>query len=509
MMECRKPTEAEGNMEKAEEILRVAGQGRQGPPCRDRRRRGRQFHRRQRRRAGRSQTAKPTSSPRTTCSWHSATCRRTGRRETIRLTSPPSANCRCRWKASARPSRKSARHLIGKIGENMSIRRLSVRRRRQPGGLLHGAHRRDGRARRRPGRRRDAAMHIAAMKPVALSSADVPADLDRQGAFGRRAEGRRSGQAWPTSSPRWSKAFAEVPAKSRCYDQVFVKAADGKQTVGAYLKSANTAVKWLHPVRGRRRHREEGRRLRLLKSLLRLQPPRRLIETLEAKEAGPCRCRRKFGRPFAVGRCRGSPKIHRIWDSLPMPAYKRILLKLSGEALMGDDAFGINRATIERIVGEVAEVTRLGVEVAVVIGGGNIFRGVAGGSVGMDRHRRLHGHAGHGHERSRSATHSARPASPPASCRRSRSTRWSSPYVPGKALQHPRGQGRRVRRRHRQPFFTTDTAAEAARRRDRCPDRAQGDQGRRHLQRRSQEGPERNAVMAPSASTRRSQVSSR
>jgi uridylate kinase len=68
-----------------------------------------------------------------------------------------------------------------------------------------------------------------------------------------------------------------------------------------------------------------------------------------------------------------------------MPAHKRILLKLSGEALMGEDAFGINRATIVRIVEEVAEVTRLGVEVAVVIGGGNIFRGVAGGSVGMDR----------------------------------------------------------------------------------------------------------------------------
>ena len=67
------------------------------------------------------------------------------------------------------------------------------------------------------------------------------------------------------------------------------------------------------------------------------------------------------------------------------PAYKRILLKLSGEALMGDDAFGINRATIVRMVGEIAEITHLGVEVAVVIGGGNIFRGVAGGSVGMDR----------------------------------------------------------------------------------------------------------------------------
>lgn len=68
-----------------------------------------------------------------------------------------------------------------------------------------------------------------------------------------------------------------------------------------------------------------------------------------------------------------------------MPAYKRILLKLSGEALMGDDAFGINRATIARMVEEIADVTRLGVQVAIVIGGGNIFRGVAGGSVGMDR----------------------------------------------------------------------------------------------------------------------------
>jgi uridylate kinase len=71
--------------------------------------------------------------------------------------------------------------------------------------------------------------------------------------------------------------------------------------------------------------------------------------------------------------------------SQPQPAYSRILLKLSGEALMGDDAFGINHATIKRMVAEVAEVTTLGVQVAVVIGGGNIFRGVAGGAVGMDR----------------------------------------------------------------------------------------------------------------------------
>jgi uridylate kinase len=67
------------------------------------------------------------------------------------------------------------------------------------------------------------------------------------------------------------------------------------------------------------------------------------------------------------------------------PVFKRILLKLSGEALMGEDSYGINRETIERMVSEIAEVVNLGVELAVVIGGGNIFRGVAGGAAGMDR----------------------------------------------------------------------------------------------------------------------------
>ena len=66
-------------------------------------------------------------------------------------------------------------------------------------------------------------------------------------------------------------------------------------------------------------------------------------------------------------------------------AYKRILLKLSGEALMGEDAYGINRATIDRIVAEIAAVASMGIEIAVVIGGGNIFRGVAPAAAGMDR----------------------------------------------------------------------------------------------------------------------------
>lgn len=69
----------------------------------------------------------------------------------------------------------------------------------------------------------------------------------------------------------------------------------------------------------------------------------------------------------------------------PTPAYRRILLKLSGEALMGDGSYGIDRATIERIVDEIAEVVGLGVEVAVVIGGGNIFRGITPAAAHMDR----------------------------------------------------------------------------------------------------------------------------
>jgi uridylate kinase len=70
---------------------------------------------------------------------------------------------------------------------------------------------------------------------------------------------------------------------------------------------------------------------------------------------------------------------------MPAPAHKRVLLKLSGEALMGDDAFGINPETIEHMVADIADVVKLGVELAIVIGGGNIFRGVALGAEGMDR----------------------------------------------------------------------------------------------------------------------------
>ena len=69
----------------------------------------------------------------------------------------------------------------------------------------------------------------------------------------------------------------------------------------------------------------------------------------------------------------------------PKPHYNRILLKLSGEALMGDQAYGIDPAVATRIAQDVAEIQAFGVQTGVVIGGGNIFRGLAASARGMDR----------------------------------------------------------------------------------------------------------------------------
>ncbi len=76
------------------------------------------------------------------------------------------------------------------------------------------------------------------------------------------------------------------------------------------------------------------------------------------------------------GKPQGSPKT---------AAYRRILLKLSGEALMGEDAYGINRQVMTRITAELQQVIATGVQLALVVGGGNIFRGVAPAAAGMNR----------------------------------------------------------------------------------------------------------------------------
>ena len=65
--------------------------------------------------------------------------------------------------------------------------------------------------------------------------------------------------------------------------------------------------------------------------------------------------------------------------------YKRLLLKLSGEALMGKGAYGIDMTVADRLAGDIAEAVSAGAQIAVVVGGGNIFRGLQGAAKGMDR----------------------------------------------------------------------------------------------------------------------------
>lgn len=143
------------------------------------------------------------------------------------------------------------------------------------------------------------------------------------------------------------------------------------------------------------------------------------------------------------------------------PRYKRILLKVSGEALMGGDAYGINRQTITEIVAEIKTVVDLGVQVGVVIGGGNIFRGVAPAATGMDRAQAdyigmmatvMNGLALH--DAMRAAGMNSRVQSA------LNIEQVVEPYIRGKAIRYLE-QGRTVifAAGTGNPFFTTDTAA--------------------------------------------------
>ena len=143
------------------------------------------------------------------------------------------------------------------------------------------------------------------------------------------------------------------------------------------------------------------------------------------------------------------------------PKYKRILLKLSGEALMGRDAYGINRQTISEIVAEIKSVVELGVQVGVVIGGGNIFRGLAHASTGMDRAQAdymgmlatvMNGLALHDAMRVAGIVSRVQSAL--------NIEQVVEPYIRGKAIRYLE-QGRTVifAAGTGNPFFTTDTAA--------------------------------------------------
>jgi len=147
--------------------------------------------------------------------------------------------------------------------------------------------------------------------------------------------------------------------------------------------------------------------------------------------------------------------------TLATPKFKRILLKISGEALMGADAYGINRQTIAEIVEEIKAVVDMGVQVGVVIGGGNIFRGVAASASGMDRAQAdymgmlatvMNGLALHDAMRAAGMVSRVQSAL--------NIEQVVEPYIRGKAIRYLE-QGRTVifTAGTGNPFFTTDTAA--------------------------------------------------
>ncbi len=143
------------------------------------------------------------------------------------------------------------------------------------------------------------------------------------------------------------------------------------------------------------------------------------------------------------------------------PAYRRILLKLSGEALMGDYAYGIKREVIDRIVAEIGDVTRAGVEIAIVIGGGNIFRGVAPGAAGMDRATADYMGMLATIMNALALQDALRRADVESRVQSAlRIDQVAEPYIRGRALRHLE-EGRVVifAAGTGNPFFTTDTAA--------------------------------------------------
>lgn len=135
--------------------------------------------------------------------------------------------------------------LIGKIGENMSFRRFKCwANSGQLAGYLHGTRigvvvEFDGDATAA----KDVAMHVAAMKPVSLTSADVPAELIERERSVAAAKAAESGKPADIVAKMVEGSVQKYLKEVSLFDQVFVKAADGKQTVGAMLKAAGTNVK--------------------------------------------------------------------------------------------------------------------------------------------------------------------------------------------------------------------------------------------------------------------------
>jgi len=246
--------------------------------------------------------------------------------------------------------------LVGKIGENMSIRRfVRISASGKLASYIHGGSKIGVLVDLVGGDEqlaKDLAMHIAASKPKSLDASGVPAellDMERRIAIEKAREaGKPESMLEKIAEGTVQKYLKDVTLLG----QVFVKAEDGKQTIEQLLKArgriVSPASRCSSLARASRRRSTTS-------------PPRWLRR-----------------RPLPQATSKGL-------QAMAVPKFRRILLKLSGEALMGDDAYGINTAMLAGIVAEIKAVTDLGVEVGVVIGGGNIFRGIGGTATGMDR----------------------------------------------------------------------------------------------------------------------------
>ena len=170
-------------------------------------------------------------------------------------------------------------------------------------------------------------------------------------------------------------------------------------------------------------------------------------------------------------------------DTTPTARYRRILVKLSGEALLGSEDYGIDPKMLKRIAGEIRDLTRMGVQVAVVLGGGNIFRGAGLARDGMDRVTADHMgmlatvmNALAMQDALESLGIYARVMSA------LRINEVCEDYIRRRAVRHlEKGRVVIFAAGTGNPFFTTDTAAILARDRDQCGHLAEGDQGQRRL----------------------------
>ena len=182
----------------------------------------------------------------------------------------------------------------------------------------------------------------------------------------------------------------------------------------------------------------------------------------------------------------GESRVADIIGRLCQPRYGRVLLKLSGEALMGEQQFGIDPAVTTQIAKDIAEIQGLGIQVAIVIGGGNLFRGLAASAKGMDRATAdymgmlatvINGlalqdaleHVGDQHPRGQ---------------RHRDARRRRALHPPPRRPPPGKGARRRLRRRHRQSLLHDRHRRRAPRHGDEGGRHPQGHQGGRHLHRR-------------------------